>query len=72
MQQTVDIKTAFVAAYRFIEMLDKVVPSEDLKMWLGAMRLSVDEEPMDAAMMEYWLEAVETAVKDMEAMRKAG
>jgi hypothetical protein len=52
---------AYTAAFKLIEKLDEVVPSDELKIWLGAMQLNTDLLPVDAAIESYFEEAFEFA-----------
>jgi hypothetical protein len=58
---------AYTAAFKLLEKLDEVVPSNELKIWLGAMQLNTDLLPVDAAIESYFDEAFEFAKKFAES-----
>jgi hypothetical protein len=60
---------AYTAAFKLMEKLDQVVPSNELKIWLGAMQLNTDLLPFDAAMESYFIEVFEFANEFVENNR---
>ena len=68
---TLDKKTALRAAYYLICTFDSLVPSDELKIWLGAINFNrSDDASMDPAIMEYWDEAIELAIQERDTIRK--
>lgn len=63
MNDKVTIDEAYKAMYLYLENLYKLTGSDDLGGFLGSMSMLQDGKPVDEAVWEDWLEAIEKAKK---------
>jgi len=63
MDDTVTINEAYRAMYLYLENLYKLTGSDDLAGFLGSMSMLQDGKPIDEAVWEDWLEAIDKAKK---------
>lgn len=61
MKDTITIETAYKAMYLYLENLHDMTGSQDLAGFLGSMSTMADGRPIDEAVWEDWLDAVEKA-----------
>jgi len=64
MDDKITITEAYKAMYLYLENLYKLTGSDDLAGFLGGMSMIQDGKPVDEAIWEDWLEAIDQAKKN--------